>query len=123
EIALTAVYAARRDPRFSYCLYVPAGYRSGPVRPELLGAVHGSPRTFMEFRNHFQDFGDDFNTLVLCPLFPVGVNGDGNADGYKYLTEAGIRYDDVLLDTAAEAKERGGLSCDRFGLFCFARGT
>src|SRR5690242_5847823 len=61
----TAVYAARRDPRFSYCLYVPTGYRSGNVRPGLLVVVHGSPRTFMEFRDRFQDFGEDCNTLIL----------------------------------------------------------
>ena len=123
DIGRTAVYAARRDPRFSYCLYVPPGYRSGGVPPELLVVVHGSPRTFMEFRDHFQDFGEARNTLVLCPLFPVGVNGDGNADGYKYLREPGIRYDDVLLDMVAEVKERWGLSCSRFGLFGFSGGA
>jgi len=123
DIGRTAVYAARRDPRFSYCLYVPAGYRSGGVRPELLVVVHGSPRTFMEFRDHFQDFGEACNTLILCPLFPVGVNGDGNADGYKYLSEAGVRYDEVLLDMVAEVKERWGLSSDRFGLFGFSGGA
>jgi poly(3-hydroxybutyrate) depolymerase len=123
DVGRTAVYAARRDPRFSYCLYVSPGYRSATVRPELLVVVHGSPRTFMEFRDHFQDFGDDFNTLVLCPLFPVSVNGDGNADGYKYLTETGVRYDDVLLDMVAEVKERWGLSCARFGLFGFSGGA
>ena len=63
--------------------------RSGGVRPELLVVVHGSPRTFMEFRDHFQDFGEDRNTLVLCPLFPVGVNGDGNADSYSLLQRTG----------------------------------
>ena len=62
----------------------------------------------MEFRDHFQDFGEARNTLVLCPLFPVGVSGDGNADGYKYLSEPGIRYDEVLLDMVAEVKERWG---------------
>jgi poly(3-hydroxybutyrate) depolymerase len=123
DVGRTAVYAARRDPRFSYCLYVSPGYRSATVRPELLVVVHGSPRTFMEFRDHFQDFGDDFNTLVLCPLFPVSVNGDGNADGYKYLTETGVRYDDVLLDMVAEVKERWGRSCARFGLFGFSGGA
>ena len=123
DIGRTAVYAARRDPRFSYCLYVPPGYRSGGIRPELLVVVHGSPRTFMEFRDHFQDFGEDHNTLVLCPLFPVGVNGDGNADGYKYLSEPGIRYDDILLDMVAEVKERWGLAGDRFGLFGFSGGA
>jgi poly(3-hydroxybutyrate) depolymerase len=123
DIGRTAVYAVRRDPRFSYCLYVPFGYRSGDVRPELLVVVHGSPRTFMEFRDRFQDFGEGCNTLILCPLFPVGVNGDGNADGYKYLSEPGIRYDEVLVDMVAEVKERWALSCDRFGLFGFSGGA
>ena len=123
DVGRTAVYAARRDPRFSYCLYVPSGYRAGGLRPDLLVVVHGSPRTFMEFRDHFQDFGDDSNTLILCPLFPVGVNGDGNADGYKYLREPGVRYDEVLLDMVAEVKERWGLSCGRFGLFGFSGGA
>jgi hypothetical protein len=123
DIGRTAVYAARSDPRFSYCLYVPPDYRAGAVRPELLVVVHGSPRTFMEFRDHFQDFGDTHNTLVLCPLFPVGVNGDGNPDGYKYLSEAGIRYDEILLDMVSEVKDRWGLSSSRFGLFGFSGGA
>src|SRR5260221_6912299 len=84
DIGCTAVYATRSDPRFSYCLYVPPDYRAGRVRPELLVVVHGSPRTFMEFRDRFQDFGAAHNTLILCPLFPVGVSGHGNPDGYKY---------------------------------------
>jgi hypothetical protein len=123
DIGRTTVYAARRDPRFSYCLYVPPGYRAGGIRPELLVVIHGSPRTFMEFRDRFQDFGEAHNALVLCPLFPVGVNGDGNGDGYKYLSEPGIRYDDILLDMVAEVTERWGLACERFGLFGFSGGA
>ncbi len=47
----------------------------------------------------------------------------GNADGYKYLSEPCIRYDDILLDMVAEVKERWGLAGDRFGLFGFSGGA
>jgi len=123
DIGCTAVYAARSDPRFSYCLYVPPGYRSAPVAPELVVVIHGSPRTFMDFRDRFQDFGEAHNALILCPLFPVGVNGDGNADGYKYLTEHGIRYDEILLDMVSEVAERWNVPCPQFGLFGFSGGA
>ena len=113
----------RSDPRFSYCLYVPPGYRASPLRPELLVVIHGSPRTFMDFRDRFQDFGEAHNALVLCPLFPVGVGGDGNPDGYKYLSEPGIRYDRILLDMVSEVAERWAVSCGQFGLFGFSGGA
>ena len=106
DLACTTVYAARNDPRFSYCLYVPPDFRSGAVPPELVVVIHGSPRTFMAFRDRFQDFGTDHNALILCPLFPVGVTGDGNPDGYKYLSEPGVRYDEILLDIVSEVADR-----------------
>jgi poly(3-hydroxybutyrate) depolymerase len=123
DLACTTVYAARNDPRFSYCLYVPPGFRSGPVPPELVVVIHGSPRTFMAFRDRFQDFGTDHNALVLCPLFPVGVTGDGNPDGYKYLSEPGLRYDEILLDIVSEVADRWQVPCRRFGLFGFSGGA
>jgi len=123
DIGCTAVYAARSDPRLSYCLYVPPGYRASSLRPELVVVIHGSPRTFMDFRDRFQDFGDVHNALVLCPLFPVGVSGDGNPDGYKYLSEPGIRYDRILLDMVSEVTERWAVSCRQFGLFGFSGGA
>lgn len=123
DVGRTTVYAARRDPRFSYCLYVPPGYREGPRRPEIVVVVHGSPRGFMEFRDRFSDFGSAHNTLIVSPLFPVGVGGDGNPDGYKYLSEPGIRYDRVLLDILGEVEERWDVAADRFGLFGFSGGA
>jgi hypothetical protein len=32
DLACTTVYAARNDPRFSYCLYVPPGFAPDPSR-------------------------------------------------------------------------------------------
>lgn len=123
DLGCTTVYAVRRDPRFSYCLYVPPGFRAAAQPPELVVVVHGSPRTFMAFRDRFQDFGDTHNALILCPLFPVGPNGDGNPDGYKYLSEPGLRYDQILLDIVAEVAERWALPTRRFGLFGFSGGA
>jgi dienelactone hydrolase len=117
DVGCTAVYALAADPRFSYCLYVPA-------RPmALVVVVHGSPRTFMAFRDRFADFAEANDTMVLCPLFPVGVSGDGNADGYKYLAEPGIRYDRVLLDMVEEVGRRWEVPARRFGLFGFSGGA
>jgi hypothetical protein len=123
DVGCTTVYAARRDPRFSYCLYVPPESRSTPVRPELVVVVHGSPRTFMDFRDRFQDFGLANNVMILSPLFPVGAGGDGNPDGYKYLSEPGLRYDQILLDLVSEISARWSLSFDRFALFGFSGGA
>lgn len=116
DVGCTAVYALAADPRFSYCLYVPA--RPGA----LVVVVHGSPRTFMAFRDRFAGFAEANDAAVLCPLFPVGVSGDGNADGYKYLVEPGIRYDRVLLDMVAEVARRWEVPT-RFGLFGFSGGA
>lgn len=123
DIGCTTVYAARSDPRFSYCLYVPPGYRESAAHPELVVVIHGSPRTFMGFRDRFEDLGASHNALILCPLFPVGVGGDGNPDGYKYLSEPGLRYDKVLLDIVAEVEARWEVPADRFGLFGFSGGA
>src|SRR6266851_448125 len=123
DTGCTTVYGARYDPRFSYCLYVPPGWRASPVRTELLVVVHGSPRGFMELRDRFQDFGAAHNALILSPLFPVGVGGDGNADGYKYLSEQGVRYDRVLLGMVLEVEDRWAVRFPRFGLFGFSGGA
>ena len=123
DVGCTTVYAARRDPRFSYCLYAPPDLRAGRVRPELIVVVHGSPRTFMDFRDRFQDFGLANNVMILSPLFPVGAGGDGSPDGYKYLSEPGLRYDQILLDMVAEVSARWTLSFDRFALFGFSGGA
>jgi poly(3-hydroxybutyrate) depolymerase len=123
DLGCTTVYAARRDPRFSYCLYVPPRLRSASVRPELIVVVHGSPRAFMDLRDRFQDLGLANNAMILSPLFPVGVNGDGNPDGYKYLSEPMLRYDDILLDIVAEVGVRWAVPFDRFALFGFSGGA
>ncbi|QRM31854.1 alpha/beta hydrolase [Microvirga sp. VF16] len=117
----TTIFASKRDPRFSYCLYVPPDLGRGNA-PDLVVAMHGTGRAFMTYRDAFAEFGRWNNCIILCPLFPVSVRGDGNRDGFKYMQEAEIRYDDILLSIVEEVGERYGLDVTRFALFGFSGG-
>ncbi len=123
DLGHTAIYAARCDPRFSYCLYVPPEIGKGGPDPALIVAIHGSSRTsFLDFRDGFAEFGRWNNAAILCPLFPIGVRGDGARNGYKYLEEGEIRYDRVLLGIVEEVAERYRMAWDRFALFGYSGG-
>jgi poly(3-hydroxybutyrate) depolymerase len=121
DLGHTTVFASRHDPRFSYCLYVPSVLEQSDP-PDLVVAMHGTGRAFMSYRDAFADFARWNNCIILCPLFPVGVLGDGNRDGFKYMQEAGIRYDEVLLSIVEEVGERYDIEVDRFALFGYSGG-
>jgi len=120
DLGHTTVFASRHDPRFSYCLYVPPPVEG--AAPDLAVVMHGTGRAFMAYRDAFADFGRWNNCAILCPLFPVGVRGDGNRDGFKYMQEADIRYDEVLLSIVDEVGERYGFDVSRFALFGYSGG-
>lgn len=115
----TAVFAEPSDPRFAWILYVPTP-RAGT--PGLLVTIHHTLRNFIECRDAFAEFGERHHLVVLAPLFPVGVQGDGDPDGYKYLREGELRYD-LLLHRMIDgvARETG---CDgrRFWLQGYSGG-
>jgi poly(3-hydroxybutyrate) depolymerase len=122
DLGPTAIFASKADPRFHYCLYVPHAVAEG-ARVDLLVAVHGTGRTsFLDFRNGFAEFGRWNDCAVLCPLFPIGVRGDGARSGYKYMLEGDIRYDQVLLAIVAEAAGKYRQDWDRFAMFGFSGG-
>lgn len=121
ESGPTTVFAAQSDPRFCYCLYVPRT-RDAAQPTELIVAMHGTGRTFIQYRDAFAEFGRWHNCIILAPLFPVGPLGDGNYHGYKYMHEGSIRYDEVLLSMVAEVEAKYGLSVPRFALFGFSGG-
>lgn len=118
----TTVFASRHDPRFAYCLYVPPSLGQGGEPPALVVAMHGTGRTFITYRDAFSNFARWNNCIVLAPLFPVGVCGDGHRDGFKYMREGDIRYDRVLLAIVDEIGERYGLDFKRFALFGYSGG-
>ncbi|MGB8416723.1 MAG: alpha/beta hydrolase [Paraburkholderia sp.] len=84
--------------------------------------MHGTGRQFMQYRDAFAPFGRWNRCIVLCPLFPVGVRGDGDRNGFKRLVEGDIRYDKVLLDMVSEVGERYGKRFDKFALFGYSGG-
>jgi poly(3-hydroxybutyrate) depolymerase len=122
DLGETTIFASRADPRFSYALYVPPKFGEGPHPAELVVAMHGTGRSFVAYRDAFAEFGRWNNCIVLCPLFPAGVRGDGNRDGFKYILEADIRYDLALIDMIEEVADRYGLAFDRFALFGYSGG-
>jgi poly(3-hydroxybutyrate) depolymerase len=122
DLGPTSVTACRYDPRFSYCLYVPKDLGKGGAAPELVVAMHGTGRGFTGYRDAFEAFGRWNNCIVLAPLFPIGVLGDGNRDGFKYMREGAIRYDHVLLAMVEEVGQAYGLRFDRFALFGYSGG-
>lgn len=117
----TTIFASRHDPRFAYCLYVPP---QGEIGPEtaLVVAMHGTGRTFTGYRDAFAELGRWRNCVILAPLFPVGPLGDGNRNGFKYLIEGDIRYDQVLLGMVDEVGDKYGLSDRRFALWGYSGG-
>jgi poly(3-hydroxybutyrate) depolymerase len=122
DLGATAIFACKADPRFHYCLYVPAAVGDG-AKMELLVAVHGSSRTsFLEFRDGFAAFGRWNDVAILCPIFPMDPLGDGARSGYKYIVEGDIRYDQVLLAMVAETAEKYRQDWSQFALFGFSGG-
>ena len=115
----TTIRASVADPRFSYCLYAPPKIDD---QTELVVVMHGTGRTFVAYRDAFAEFGRWNNCIVLAPLFPVGVLGDGNRDGFKYIVEGDIRYDRLLLDMVREVGENYGRAFERFALFGYSGG-
>lgn len=122
DLGPSTIFASRSDPRFSYCTYVPPRIDQARNPVELVVVVHGTGRSFVEYRDAFAEFARWNECIVLCPLFPVGVLGDGNRDGFKQLREGDIRYDEVLLDMVAEVGEKFALDVSRFALFGYSGG-
>jgi len=122
DLGPTVIFSCKADPRFQYCLYVPPQVGKG-AKVDLLVAVHGTSRTsFLEFRDGFSEFGKWNDVAVLCPIFPVGVLGDGARSGYKYMQEGDIRYDLLLLEMVKEVAEKYGQDWSKFGMFGFSGG-
>lgn len=118
----TSIYASKADPRFSWCMYAPPSFAKDPKSHKLLVLIHGSGRNQWEYRAAFQDFARFNKYVLLAPLFPANVRGDGFADGYKYMREGDIRYDHALLNIVAEVSSVLGHDFGKFALFGYSGG-
>ncbi|MCA0921421.1 alpha/beta hydrolase family protein [Pseudooceanicola nanhaiensis] len=117
----TTVFTYAADPRLVYCLYVPPATVVGP-ETRIVVVVHGTDRPFMSYRDWFAEFGRWNNCIILAPLFPVGVFGDGNRDGYKYMVEQGLRYDLAVLGMVEEVAAKYGVSSETVGMWGYSGG-
>jgi predicted esterase len=118
----TAIFASQADPRLHMVLYVPPTAADGR-KLDLLVAVHGTGRTSaIDFRDGFAEFGLYNDCAILCPIFPVGVLGDGARSGYKFLEEGDIRYDQVVLAMVAEMADKYRQDWAKFAMFGFSGG-
>ena len=117
-----AVFALRSEPRVSWCMHVPPTFAESPAGHSLVVAVHGTGRGAQSYRDAFGAYAAENRWVVLAPLFPVGVRGDGNADGYKQLLEGELRYDLLLLAMVDELEEVLSIEFRRFRLFGFSGG-
>jgi pimeloyl-ACP methyl ester carboxylesterase len=122
DLGKTAIFTSKVDPRFSYTMYVPPVVGKG-AKVELLVAVHGTSRdSFLDFRNGFAEFGRWNRVAVLCPLFPVGVLGDGNRNGYKYIQEGDIRYDHIVQAMVDEVAQKYEQDWSTYAMFGYSGG-
>jgi len=122
HLGATTVYAHTGDNRFAYTLYVPTSIEDPERQIDLVVSLHGSTRAMETYRNGFSEFGRWNDCVILSPLFPVGVLGDGNGDGYKQLVEGDIRYDQILLEMVASVAEKYNRRFDTFALFGYSGG-
>lgn len=116
--------SARADRRLGYVMHIPPEMAREGVQPQLIVYVHGSWRNdafaAVEVLGTFADWHE---SVVLCPVFPANVLGDGNLDGYKDLMDAEIRYDLALLDMVDEVAADYGWTFPRFALAGFSGGA
>jgi dienelactone hydrolase len=109
--------ACAADPRYGYCEYAPG------ARPRaVLAVVHGSRRAYRECRDLFALLAEQHGLLLLAPLFPPGLHGEGDGDGYKFLRDGTVRCDLLLLEMIAESAARHCVPHGRFLLAGYSGG-
>lgn len=125
ELGRTTVVACQADPRFSYCLYVPAAVHAAGAwdSASVLVAVHGTERGNQALRDAFAPLAERLGAIVLAPLFPCGIDDPQDRDNYKYIEYRGIRFDLVLLSMLAEVGARYRVPVERVAMFGFSGGA
>jgi pimeloyl-ACP methyl ester carboxylesterase len=110
------------DSRFCYALIAPEP-EDAASSPGLLVVVHDSTRNYRQCAEAYADFAQRHHQVVLSPLFPRNVLGDGQVDGYKFLREGGLRYDEVLHAMVDEAVQRTDCDGSRFFMQGYSGGA
>jgi len=107
--------ACRLDPRFSYYLYIPKGFKlENAADYQIAAVIHGTSRNAEKLRDSFIEFADETNTLILAPLFPTGIIDREDIHNYKFIKFHDIRFDLILLDMVDDVRETFDITQDKF---------
>jgi pimeloyl-ACP methyl ester carboxylesterase len=124
DFGQTPSRACARDQRFTYCLYVPITLRAhAPAACPLMLVIHGTDRVNQMMRDYFSETARTTGSVILAPLFPVGVGEPSDLDGYKYLSHCGIRYDLVVRSMIEEVASYYGMTFEKTVIFGFSGGA
>ena len=85
----TPLTALQSDPRFSYRTYIPDSHYPETSDSEkklpVLVSVHGAGRRPGRYIDAWRQFADTHGVVIVAPLFPAGVTGPLDLDGYHFL--------------------------------------
>lgn len=120
---VTPYTASQVDPRFSYMLYIPNGYKeNGTETCELLVLIHGTERRPDVFIENMRDFADKNRVILLAPLFPINTHGRQDLENYKLIEYKATRYDLILLSMVDETASKYRLAGSTFSMHGFSGG-
>lgn len=123
DFQATTLYACKIDQRFSYCAYIPKSYQEeGTKIYNLVVLVHGTERAAQGYRDSFIDFAEETDSIILAPLFPAGIEVEGELDSYKFVKYHTIRFDEILLSMISEIEEKYRVYSQKFFLHGFSGG-
>lgn len=123
DLGATPFFALQADQRVSYCLHVPEALENADRSAcRLIVAVHGTGRTAAAYRDGFADLAERTRSIVLAPLFPVGLIEPGELSNFKRLKFHDMRFDLLLLSMIDEVTAKYGIDSQRILLFGFSGG-
>jgi len=124
DVGKTPFFASQTDQRVSYCLYAPESLAEDQDRSDvrLIVAMHGTGRTATAYRDGFADLAERTRSIVLAPLFPVGLIEPGELSNFKRLKFHDMRFDKLLLSMVEEVEKKYAIDARRFLLFGFSGG-
>ena len=123
DVGATPFFALQADQRVSYCLHVPKSLKDRDRSAcRLIVAVHGTGRTATAYRDGFADLAERTGSIVLAPLFPIGLIEPGELSNFKRLKFHDMRFDRLLLSMVDEVTAKYGIDSRRLLLFGFSGG-
>lgn len=116
---LNMLWHCKSDPRFHYWVHLPDQYfdEQNP-RYQLMVIVQHTGRTVEGYMRELKNISDKDHVALIAPVFPGGLVDDDDMNSYKLLSDAGVRYDLILLSMIEEMGRRyPGVQTDQVYMF------